>query len=258
MDKLPMVTIVIANHNYSDYVGRAIRSAYTQTYPNCQLGIIDDGSTDNSVEEIKKATSDPKFETYVDFCQPCMGASEARNRIIRHMWDTTDYFLILDADDECYPEKVATLVEKAMQSPDQIGVVYADYHILNTKTGNIIHESKRPYDAYQLEKECIVHSQALISKVALQHTAEPGKDGDVNFYDPNLHGPKTGGFIGCCEDYDLWIRISEQFMIVHIPEPLSLVRVTGQNQSTLENVTPEIWQANTAHIRQKAIQRQNA
>lgn len=257
MDNLPTVTILIANHNYGKYVGSAIQSAYLQTYPNCRLCIVDDGSTDNSHEVIKNATKDPRFPTEVEFVTPCQGASEARNIGIRMMWDTTDYFLILDADDECYPEKVATFMQKAQQSPDQIGVVYGDYHILNTKTGNVIHESKRPFDAHQLEKECIVHSQALISRDALHYTAEQGVNGP-NFYDPDLHGPKTGTFIGCCEDYDLWIRMSEKFMIVHVPLPLSLVRVTGENQSTIENVTPEVWQANTAHIREKAKRRQNA
>lgn len=255
---LPKVTIIIANHNYGEYVGEAIKSAYKQNYPNCQLCIVDDASTDNSVEVIKKSIYDAPFATHLEELSVCQGASEARNIGIRKMWAVSDYFLILDADDECYPHKVSTMMEKALQSPDQIGVVYADYHILNTNTGNILYESKKPYDIMSLEQECIVHSQSLISKIALQATVEECANGP-SFYDANLHGPKTGNFIGCCEDYDLWIRISEKLMMVHIPEALSLVRVTGKNQSTISNVTPEVWAKNTEHIRQKAImRRQNA
>ena len=251
MENNPAVTILICNYNYADYVGEAIQSAYEQTYPNCRLCIVDDASSDNSMEVINKAIEDPPIATVLIPLEKNCGASEARNIGIRACIDTTDYFLILDADDECYADKVERMIEKTVSNP-QIGVVYADYHILNTETGNIMYEYKYPFDTPHLHQECIVHSQSLISSNAFRSTQE----GD-NFYDPALHGPASGSFIGCCEDYDLWLRVAEQFMIVHIPQPLSRVRVTGRNQSTITNVTDEVWQKNVQHIQTKIKQRRN-
>jgi hypothetical protein len=54
-------------------------------------------------------------------------------------------------------------------------------------------------------------------------------------YDSKLHGPLSKGFIGCTEDYDLWLRLGRHCMIYHIPEQLSVVRETGKNQSLKMN-----------------------
>ena len=251
------VYVIIANHNYSKYVGKAIKSALNQLHP-VKVCVIDDGSTDNSVEVIGTAL---KIDTTNDVNErnghvfikqsPCVGASDARNIAMNAVWDRADYFLILDADDEAYPEKVQRMMT-AFKNPG-VGVVYADYHIHNTETGNTIPEYKKPFDAMLLERECIVHSQALISKIALEQVLEDGR-----VYDPRLHGPRAdsegnkqhSGAVS--EDYDLWLRLAEKFMIWHMPEFLSLVRVTGENQSAPENITPEIFQAAREHMVKKA------
>jgi glycosyltransferase involved in cell wall biosynthesis len=254
------VYVIIANHNYSKYVGQAIKSALNQLHP-VKVCIIDDGSTDDSVDVIGKAL---KIETGNDINvrsghtfikqSPCVGAAEARNIAMRHVWDKADYFLILDADDEAYPEKVQTMLP-AFKNPG-VGVVYADYDIHNTQTGTIVPEFKKPFSLSLLQQECIVHSQALISKQALEKVLEDGK-----VYDPSLHGPRAdengnpqhSGSVS--EDYDLWLRIASHFMIWHIPECLSLVRVTGDNQSKPENITPEIYRAAREHMMNKARRR---
>ena len=62
------------------------------------------------------------------------------------------------------------------------------------------------------------------------------------FFDSRLHGPGSESFIGCTEDYDLWLRLSKVCIITHVAEPLSIVRETGQNQSL--KMTPETFQQN--------------
>jgi len=251
------VYVIIANHNYGQYVGQAIKSALSQLHP-VKVCVIDDGSTDDSVSVIGQAL---KIDTHnavntrnghVFIKQsPCVGASEARNIAMKQVWDQADYFLILDADDEAYPEKVQKMLE-AFRYPG-VGVVYADYHIHNTKTGTTVPEFKKPFNVNLLRHECIVHSQALISKTALEAVLENG-----NVYDPVLHKPRAdengnpqhSGSVS--EDYDLWLRISRHFLIWHIPEFLSLVRVTGNNQSSPENITPEIYREARQYMAQKA------
>lgn len=254
------VYVIIANHNYSEYVGKAIKSALSQLHP-VKVCIIDDGSVDNSVEVIgtslKIDTSNEINERNGHFFikqSPCVGASEARNIAMKHVWDKADYFLILDADDEAYPNKVQRMLE-AFKNPG-VAVVYADYHIENTVTGVTVPEFKKPFSAPLLERECIVHSQSLISKKALEEVLENGR-----VYDPELHKPRAdaegnaqhSGSVS--EDYDLWLRMAERFMIWHIPEFLSLVRVTGENQSKAENITPEIYQSARTHMLNKARRR---
>ena len=49
-----LVTIYLVNHNYSRFVGKALQSIFHQTYKPIELIIVDDGSTDDSIEKIEK------------------------------------------------------------------------------------------------------------------------------------------------------------------------------------------------------------
>ena len=53
MNKLPVLTVYITNHNYAPYIKKAIDSVLAQTYKNIDLIIIDDASKDNSAKIIK-------------------------------------------------------------------------------------------------------------------------------------------------------------------------------------------------------------
>jgi glycosyltransferase involved in cell wall biosynthesis len=244
---LPRVTIVIASYNYAEYVGGCIQSALNQDYEGfVTVCVVDDGSTDGSWEIIKHQFSDQVFESCVDdiiviqeqvngkaliaIKQENSGASAARNTAIDHAWDITDIYAILDADDEYYPSKVRFCVDKMLCDIQNIGVVYADYDIQYTRENFTKREFKEPYNGLRLRQNCIVHSNALINKIALEAVKEKGE-----YYDTNLHGPGDSQFIGCSEDYDLWLRIAERFMIVHLPIPLAMARETGRNQTS--NVT---------------------
>ena len=265
---LPRVTIIIANYNYDEYISDAIQSAIDQDYIGpLSICIVDDGSTDSSWEKIEKFFSNPEYE-YIDDIKVARGldesgrvklvglktrnggASVARNTGINFCLEDTDVYAILDADDMYYSNKVSTCISKIIED-GRVGVVYADYAISNTITGAIYYESKLPYNKKVLERDCIVHSGALITKLAF----ETIKEGD-HYYDPSLHGPASEGFIGCSEDYDLWIRMSEKFMIVHIPQELAVAREGDQNQT--RNVTQEIFSDNWKKIQNKKQARMNA
>jgi len=271
---LPRVTIVIASYNYAEYVGNCIQSALRQDYEGIlNICVVDDGSTDGSWQVIKHQFSDQIVETEVCLSsgdkandllimdemidgkhlvaikQKNSGASSARNTAIDYAWDITDIYGILDADDEYYPSKVRLCVDKMLDSMETIGVVYTDYDIEYTETNFTKTEFKEPYNGLRLKQSCIVHSGSLVNKRALEQIKENGE-----YYDTSLHGPGSQGFIGCSEDYDLWLRIAEKFMIVHLPTPLAVARETGRNQTS--NVTEESEQRTRQIIQNKIIARQ--
>lgn len=252
----PRVSIIISNYNYGEYVTDAIVSAMKQTYP-CHIVIVDDGSSDDSANIIRKCLGIDKIirceilnckkpyyngkmsvsygENFTFIEIKNSGASTARNVGIWSVWDNTDVFGILDADDIYYETKVEILLSK-LSEHKEVGVAYGDYFI--HRPGYTKIEFKQPYSKTQLLKECIVHSGALIKKGFLKQVILENDE----FYDSNLHGPLSQGFIGCTEDYDLWLRLSNACMICHVPKALSSVRETGKNQSM--KMTPEIFNEN--------------
>ena len=260
---LPKVTILIANYNDEEYLDRAIESAVNQDYPgSVQVCVIDAGSTDGSWGVIQSYMKNPATDSFqnlnvifsrtnggrfgntkvIGIQNKNTGPSEARNIGIKYTLNDTDIYAILDSDDEMYENKLSECISVFEKGEGMIGVVYADYDTFHVDTGKIIREYKEPFSRSRLVRECIVHSGSLILKEALEEALE-----DTGYYDKTMR---------TCEDYDLWMRISEKFIIAHVPKSLTRVRVTGDNSSFIVN--QEVWQKNWIRVMEKMQKRSNA
>ena len=93
----PKVTIVTASYNYAYLIEKAIKSVIDQTYKNWELIIVDDGSTDNSMEITRKYTSNPKIKLYQHEEGINKGLKETLLLGIKH--STGEYIVFLEADD---------------------------------------------------------------------------------------------------------------------------------------------------------------
>tara|TARA_R110000824_G_scaffold394672_1_gene594666 strand:+ start:283 stop:1065 length:783 start_codon:yes stop_codon:yes gene_type:complete len=252
---LPRVTVLIANYNDEEYIDNAIESAINQDYPGpLTICIVDDGSDDSSWDIISsyfKKPTETKISAgtllvsknigryghtqLIAIKSTNSGPSEARNIGIDQTINDTDIYAVLDSDDEMYENKISTCVPVFQQGDGMIGVVYADYDTLHVDSGRTIREFKEPYSRRRLTQECIVHSGSLVLKEALQSVLE-----ETGYYDKTMR---------TCEDYDLWMRISEKYIIAHIPKALTKVRVTGNNSSSIVN--KETWQKNWLKVMEK-------
>ena len=103
-----MITISISSYNQGEYLPDAIESALAQTVP-CEVIVVDDGSTDNSLEIARK------YPVKV-ISQVNKGLSSVRNTgIMNTRDDDDDYLLFLDADDILLPnaiEKIEKVIEE--------------------------------------------------------------------------------------------------------------------------------------------------
>ncbi|RUR84977.1 glycosyltransferase family 2 protein [Chlorogloeopsis fritschii PCC 9212] len=122
------VSVIISNYNYARYLPTAIDSVLTQTYPNFEIIIVDDGSKDNSREVIAQLqqTAPDKIKAIY---QPNQGQGAAFNTGFEAA--SGDVIAFLDADDVWQPQKLQRIVEEFNRS-DVIGVM----HLLNNIDGN--------------------------------------------------------------------------------------------------------------------------
>lgn len=105
------VSILIPCYNAETWIGEAIESALHQTYPACEIIVVDDGSTDGSVEVLKTFGDKIRWEA-----GPNRGGNATRNRLLE--LSTGEWLQYLDSDDYLLPEKLAQQVAYLDQHPD--------------------------------------------------------------------------------------------------------------------------------------------
>ncbi len=118
------VSIIIPCYNVEKYIGEALQSALDQTYSNIEILVINDGSTDDSVQ-VASQFDDPRIRIVT---QVNRGLNGARNTGINE--STGEYFGFLDADDLWHPSKVAEHVAHLNGSPD-VGMSFSWSEMIN-------------------------------------------------------------------------------------------------------------------------------
>lgn len=120
----PMVSIVIPVYNGSNYVACAIDSALAQTYPNCEVIVVNDGSNDEGRTEAICRSYGDRIRY---FSQPNGGVASALNCGVRNM--RGEYFSWLSHDDLFLPEKTSHQMKELETFPADT-ILYSDYYML--------------------------------------------------------------------------------------------------------------------------------
>jgi glycosyltransferase involved in cell wall biosynthesis len=115
----PLVTVIIPAFNYARYIEQCISSVLQQTYPRIETIVVDDGSTDNTADVIKKFGDKIRIVR-----QANSGVSVARNTGLLN--SSGEYVAFLDADDWWEPIKVETQIAKMLIM--QAGISYGFYY----------------------------------------------------------------------------------------------------------------------------------
>jgi glycosyltransferase involved in cell wall biosynthesis len=96
----PFISVVMTTYNHEKYIAEAIQSVLSQTYPDFELIIVNDGSTDGTEQIIESFTD----ERLIYFSQPNAGPSAAANRGVRAAQG--EYIAFMSGDDLCYPTRL--------------------------------------------------------------------------------------------------------------------------------------------------------
>src|SRR5262247_2937258 len=100
------ISVVVPFFNNVAFLGDCLASIAAQTYPDLQVIMVDDGSTDGSAEIARaQAAADPRFEL---ISQPNGGPGSARNRGVAAA--TGEFLAFVDADDLLPPDAYATML----------------------------------------------------------------------------------------------------------------------------------------------------
>lgn len=203
------VSAIIINYNLGRFFEDAYKSLRKQTRLPDELIIVDDCSTDNSIQIIENVLSKypGKFPSTVIRHDQNLGASSARNTGIQA--SKHEVVALLDGDDFYYKNKIEKSMNYLEKFQNQVAMVYSDYDMWDGNTPK--REFKFSYDSELMMQTCLPNSDSLIAKNIFEQ---------VGYFNPQIHG---------AEDYDMWMRIAKEAMVIHIPEALFCYRIHGDN-----------------------------
>lgn len=138
MTELPLVSIAAICYNHSRFLIEALDSIKNQTYANIELIIVDDCSTDNSVNLIKEWLKDYRKPFKLILHPKNEGSYIAHNEAVDNA--KGKYFAFLATDDAIMSYKIAEQVSLMEMAKTEVGLVYGDCMMVDEK-GNILHNS---------------------------------------------------------------------------------------------------------------------
>jgi hypothetical protein len=183
---MPAVSVIIPAYNQSHYLAEAIQSVLGQTYPDFEIIVVDDGSTDDT-PAVAKRFNDPRVR-YI--YQENRGLSGARNTGIRN--SVGEYLTYLDSDDLFSEEKLALLVEE-LEKNQSIGFVAGQAIPIDENGRRVgkIFNSPPPEDIHLL----LIRNPFHVGSVMLRRSWQE-KAGE---FDEKLRS---------YEDWDMWLRLA--------------------------------------------------
>jgi glycosyltransferase involved in cell wall biosynthesis len=202
---LPQVSVIIPTYNRSKLLRLAVESVLAQTYPNVEIIVVDDGSTDDTPSVIAQYAG---RATYIR--QANAGVSAARNRGFRSA--SGEYVNFLDDDDLLMPAKLERQVQ-VLDTRPEIGLVHCGYYCIDG-------------DGNRLRKVCLLPDGTLreLAIIDLMWSGAPLIRRQcleqVGLFDEKL--PWRGQY---SEDWDMWLRIAQAgYQFACVQEPLGAYR----------------------------------
>lgn len=198
---IPFISVVIPLYNKGPYIARALDSVLAQTFDDYEVIVVDDGSTDNGVQEVKKYC-DPRVRLVQ---QENAGVSCARNVGVREA--LSDYIAFLDADDYWTSVHLNTLIRLIKQHPDS-GIYSTAYNFVKPD-GNLVWPKYCGIPAAPWEGKIPSYFKfATLTDLALSTSS---------LAIPKAIFWEMGGFqvgLNMYEDSELWAKIALKYPVV--------------------------------------------
>ncbi len=215
-DSKPIVTVICTCYNHVNFVTDAIKSVLNQTYKNVQLIIVDNASTDKSVETIKLVIQNHPEILFIEN-NSNLGICKAFNYAVK--FANGKYLIDLAADDILLPDRIELQVKAFEKLDDSYGMLYSNIEFINA-SGKIIGNtlSKQDYPSGDIFKN-ILEEYIIPSPSTIFRKESFLKIGSYN---------EELAF----EDFDFWVKCSFFLKIQFIPAITTQKRILNHSLST--------------------------
>ncbi|SHI81335.1 Glycosyltransferase involved in cell wall bisynthesis [Hymenobacter daecheongensis DSM 21074] len=243
-EALPLVTIVALCYNHARFVREALDSILAQTYPNLEVWLVDDASTDESVAILREyAAANPGWKTI--FLPENIGNCAAFNRAFRQSHG--EFIIDFATDDVLLPTRVAEQVAAFQRLDASYGVVYSDAELIDEDSRPVRYHYRRdaqgqPHPrpasghvfAEVLRRYFISTPTMLMRRATLAH---------LDGYDETL----------AYEDFDFWVRAARDFQFYFLDAVTTRKRLHPASMSRRGYRPHDPFLASTIRVCRKAL-----
>jgi glycosyltransferase involved in cell wall biosynthesis len=209
----PIVSVLMPVHNAGAYVEEAAESILNQTFPDFEFLIVDDGSSDDSLQRLKSLSRRDGRITLIS--RPRTGYVQALNELIDMA--RGEFFARMDADDVAHPGRLRQQLE-SMREHDDVVCLGSAFDIIDER-GTRLNRLFPPTDNVDIQRQllrghtAIAHSAAMMRADAVRR---------VGAYDPAFT---------TVDDLDLFLRLGEVGLLANVPRALLRYRVHASSVS---------------------------
>lgn len=210
----PLISVLVANYNNAAYITDALDSARSQIYPNIEIVILDDCSTDDSLSVIHQyALQHSEINIVLSVNERNSGVGYTKRRLIE--LSHGEYFFFLDPDDTITADCIETLYKPYLH--DNYSIVYASHYLCDEYL-RIIDESNwvgqiPAGQTHFTSTEGHISAPALCNRSCYDETDGINPDYPV------------------AEDQDLYTKMEEIAPVLYIDRPLYFYRAHNHNMS---------------------------
>lgn len=196
----PLVSVVTPSYNMAPFIEETIQSVLGQDYPHIEYIVMDGGSTDGTLEILRKYEGRLRYES-----KPDRGQTDAINQGFR--LSRGNIFAFLCADDTYLPGAVSRAVEHLVSNPGH-GGIYGEGYLTDVRGAILGRYPTREFDPELLKTECFIcQPAAFLWRSAFEAAGLMNVD---------LHQSL---------DYDLWIRFARRHTLLKVDDYLATSRM---------------------------------
>lgn len=205
------VSIIMPNYNCEKFIEETINSVLAQTYDNWELLIVDDCSTDNSIEIIKRyCEKDERIRLFVQ--ETNQGGAAARNRALREA--TGKWIAFLDSDDLWLPEKLEKQLDFMHENDYKFSYTAYEHVDENASLLNVLVSGPNKVTKRKMFHYCylgcltVMYDSSDIGTVQIPDEIGTGEN-----------------------DYAMWLIVCKRYTCYYLNDILSLYRVHSNSMS---------------------------
>ncbi len=206
-----LISVIIPTYNGSKYLLSTVQSALNQTYRPIEVIVVDDGSTENTAAALK-----PVMNRITYIRQENRGPAAARNHGI--LMSKGNYIAFLDHDDIWMPDNLLGKIALLRDNPE-CAMVYSYPELIDAagkslpQTYHLVCPSGWVFEDFLHHNRIATFSSTLICRNIFENVGMLDESPEIT----------------CCDDYDMWLRITDMHKIIFSPDKTVKYRIHEQN-----------------------------